>query len=87
MAGARAGLAQKVADYGHALGPLMWERLGLVREDFDAIERAMMVERDEAKAIALVDERMLRIGVVGGAAQGVERLGPIGAARVRPAGR
>ncbi len=73
-------LAQKVAYYGHALGPLLWERLGLVRADFDAIEQAMMVERDEARAIALVDERMLRIGVVGGAADVIERLEPLVAA-------
>ncbi len=46
---ARRVLAQKVAYYGHALGPLLWERLGLVRADFDAIEQAMMVERDEGE--------------------------------------
>jgi 5,10-methylenetetrahydromethanopterin reductase len=79
-AAARRVLAQKVAYYGHALGPLLWERLGLVRADFDAIEQAMMVERDEAMAIALVDERMLRIGVVGGAADVIERLEPLVAA-------
>ncbi len=45
-------LAQKIAYYGHALGPLIWERLGLVEEDFAPIEQAMMVERDEEKAIA-----------------------------------
>jgi 5,10-methylenetetrahydromethanopterin reductase len=77
---ARRVLAQKVAYYGHALGPLIWERLGLVRADFDAIEQAMMVERDEAAAIALVDERMLRIGVVGGAIEVIERLEPLVAA-------
>lgn len=79
-AAARQVLAQKIAYYGHALGPLIWERLGLVRSDFDGIERAMMVERDEAKAIALVDERMLRIGVVGGAGEVIERLEPLVAA-------
>ena len=76
-------LAQKVAYYGHALGPLIWDRLGLVRADFDAIERAMMVERDEEKAIALVDERMLRIGVVGGSQDVIERLEPLVAAGAR----
>jgi len=73
-------LAQKVAYYGHALGPLLWQRLGLVRADFDAIEHAMMVERDEEKAINLVDARMLQIGVVGGAADVIERLEPLVAA-------
>ncbi len=77
---ARQVLAHKVAYYGHALGPLLWARLGLVRADFDAIEQAMMVERDEAKAVALVDARMLRIGVVGGAAEVIERLEPLVAA-------
>jgi len=79
-AAARHVLAQKIAYYGHALGPLIWDRLGLVREDFNAIETAMMVERDEEKAIALVDERMLRIGIVGGASEVIERLEPLVAA-------
>lgn len=79
-AAARRVLAQKIAYYGHALGPLIWDRLGLVRSDFDAIEHAMMVERDEEKAIALVDDRMLRIGVVGGASEVIERLEPLVAA-------
>ncbi len=82
-AAARRVLAQKVAYYGHALGPLIWDRLGLVRADFDAIEHAMMVERNEEKAIELVDERMLRIGVVGGANQVIERMTPLVAAGVR----
>lgn len=79
-AAARRVLAQKIAYYGHALGPLIWERLGLVRSDFDEIERAMQVERDEERAIALVDERMLRIGIVGGAHEVIERLEPLVAA-------
>jgi 5,10-methylenetetrahydromethanopterin reductase len=77
---ARRVLAQKIAYYGHALGPLIWERLGLVRSDFNVIERAMMVERDEAKAIGLVDERMLRIGVTGAPADVIARLEPLVAA-------
>lgn len=79
-AAARRVLAHKIAYYGHALGPLIWDRLGLVREDFNAIETAMMVERDEEKAISLVDERMLRIGIVGGAHEVIERLEPLVAA-------
>lgn len=79
-AAARRVLAQKIAYYGHALGPLIWDRLGLVRSDFDAIEHAMMIERNEEAAIALVDERMLRIGVVGGANEVIERLEPLVAA-------
>jgi 5,10-methylenetetrahydromethanopterin reductase len=70
-------LAQKIAYYGHALGPLTWERLGLSKEDFAPIEQAMMVEQDEDKAIALVDERMLRIGIVGDADDVISRLEPL----------
>jgi 5,10-methylenetetrahydromethanopterin reductase len=70
-------LAQKIAYYGHALGPLTWDRLGLVKEDFTPIEQAMMVEQDEDKAIALVDERMLRIGIVGDADDVISRLEPL----------
>jgi 5,10-methylenetetrahydromethanopterin reductase len=82
-AAARRVLAQKIAYYGHALGPLIWDRLGLVKEDFAPIEQAMMVERDEEKAIALVDERMLRIGIVGDAHDVIERLEPLVAAGAR----
>ncbi len=64
----RAGnvLAQKIAYYGYTLNPLILDQLGVTRADFAGVERAMTVERDEEKAIGLVDERMLRIGVVGG---------------------
>lgn len=71
---AEAALREKIAYYGHALSPLIWERLGLVRADFDAIEHAIMVERDPAKAAALVTPAMLRIGIVGTAHTLVERL-------------
>jgi len=70
-------LARKIAYYGHALGPLILDRLGLTREDFAPIEQAMMVERDEEKAISLVDERMLRIGVVGQPGDVIQRLEPL----------
>jgi 5,10-methylenetetrahydromethanopterin reductase len=79
-AAARHALAHKIAYYGHALGPLILQRLGLAQSDFAPIARAMMVERDEARAIALVDERMLRIGVVGAPHEVIERLEPLVAA-------
>ena len=82
-AAARRVLAQKIAYYGHALGPLIWDRLGLTKADFAPIEQAMMVERDEEKAVSLVDERMLRIGIVGGADDVIARLEPLAAAGVR----
>ena len=79
-AAARRVLAHKIAYYGHALSPLIYARLGVTRDDFRPIEHALMVERDEAKAISMVDERMLRIGVVGAADEVVARLKPLVAA-------
>jgi 5,10-methylenetetrahydromethanopterin reductase len=58
-------LREKIAYYGHALSPLIWERLGLTRADFAPIEQAMMVENNAEKAMSLVTEPMLRIGIVG----------------------
>lgn len=81
-AAAQRVLAQKIAYYGHALGPLILEQLGLNQEDFRPIEQAIMVERNEEKAIGLVDERMLRIGVVGSPMAVIERLEPLVAAGV-----
>jgi 5,10-methylenetetrahydromethanopterin reductase len=80
---ARRALAQKIAYYGHALSPLIWERLSLTRADFEPITHAWMVERDAEKAIALVDERMLRIGIVGTAENVIARLEPLVAAGAR----
>jgi 5,10-methylenetetrahydromethanopterin reductase len=74
---ARRALAEKISYYGSALSPLILERLSLTREDFAIIERAMVEERDMEKASSLVDERMLRIGVVGGPKQVIERLEPL----------
>ena len=74
---ARRVLAQKVAYYGHAMSPMILEELGLSKEDFLPIENAIMVERNEQKAIDLVDDRMLRIGIVGGPSDVIERLEPI----------
>ena len=82
-AAARHALARKVAYYGHALSPLIYERLGVARAEFDPIEQALMVEGDEARAVAMVDERMLAIGVVGEAADVIARLRPLVAAGAR----
>ncbi len=76
-------LAEKIAYYGSALSPLILERLSLTREDFAIIERVVTEERDMDKAASLVDERMLRIGVVGGAKDVIERLEPLVAAGAR----
>jgi 5,10-methylenetetrahydromethanopterin reductase len=74
---ARRVLAEKVAYYGPALSPLLLERLSLSREDFAMIERTVVTERDMEKAIPMVDERMLRIGVVGRAKDVISRLEPL----------
>jgi 5,10-methylenetetrahydromethanopterin reductase len=80
---AHQALAAKIAYYGHALSPMIWARLGLTRADFAPIEQAMMVERNEARALSLVDERMMRIGVVGEPAEVIARLEPLVAAGAR----
>lgn len=84
-AAARRALAEKIAYYGRAFSPLILGRLGLAAADFDAIERAIMTERDTEKACRLVeaDERMMRIGVVGEAAEVIARLEPLVAAGAR----
>ncbi|GAB4508674.1 MAG: 5,10-methylenetetrahydromethanopterin reductase [Anaerolineae bacterium] len=67
-------LKEKVAYYGHALSPLIWEQLGLVKEDFTEIEHAVMVENDMAMAKSLVTPAMLRIGIAGNTHDLIERL-------------
>lgn len=67
-------LREKIAYYGHALSPLIWERLGLPRTDFAPIEQAMMVENDAEKAKSLVTESMLKIGIAGTTADLTARL-------------
>jgi 5,10-methylenetetrahydromethanopterin reductase len=64
-AAAEAVLRDKIAYYGHALGPLIYDRLGVSREEFEPIERALQQERDPALARALVSPAMLGIGLVG----------------------
>ncbi|HEX8683682.1 MAG TPA: LLM class flavin-dependent oxidoreductase [Ardenticatenaceae bacterium] len=67
-------LREKIAYYGHALSDLILERLGVAREEFAEIERAVQVEHDMERAQALVTEPMLRIGIVGSAGDLIERL-------------
>lgn len=80
---ARRVLAEKIAYYGPSLSPLILERLALTQEEFEPIERAVMAENDMEHACQLVDERMLRIGVVGDPGALVERLQPLVAAGAR----
>ncbi|HVU12931.1 MAG TPA: LLM class flavin-dependent oxidoreductase [Phototrophicaceae bacterium] len=58
-------LRDKIAYYGHALSPLIWDELGVTKEAFAPIEQAIMVERDVEKARRLVTPEMLRIGITG----------------------
>lgn len=71
---AEAALAEKVAYYGHAMSEMILGQLGLVHSDFDAIQHAIMVENDLAKAKSMVTPQMLRIGVAGDAHDLIERL-------------
>jgi 5,10-methylenetetrahydromethanopterin reductase len=71
---AEAVLRDKIAYYGSALSPLILQRLGLTREDFEPIDRALQVERDPDKARWLVSEPMLRIGLVGTPKEIIPRL-------------
>ena len=80
---ARRALAEKIAYYGASLSPLILERLSLTRNDFDAVDRAVHRERDMDKACALVDERMLRIGVTGKPKDLIRRLEPLAEAGAR----
>jgi 5,10-methylenetetrahydromethanopterin reductase len=74
---ARRALAEKIAYYGASLSPMILERLSLTREDFAIIDRVVVEERDMDKACSLVDERMLRIGIVGEAKDVIARLEPL----------
>lgn len=76
-AAARRTLAEKVAYYGPSLGTLILERLGLTAEDFAPINRAVMVENDMDRACELVDERMLKVGVMGHPEALIARLEPL----------
>lgn len=76
-------LRAKIAYYGHALSPLILERLGVTQDEFLPIEQAIMVERDEVKAKALVTDNMLRIGIVGTTRDLIERLERLVALGVR----
>ncbi len=79
-AAARRVLAEKIAYYGPSLSPLILERLSLTQADFEPIEQAVMVENDMNRGCQLVDERMLRIGVVGDPGELIARLEPLVAA-------
>lgn len=76
-AAARRVLAEKIAYYGPYLGQLILDRLGLTLADFEPVKHAVTVENDLAKACTLVDDRMLKIGVVGRPEDLIARLEPL----------
>lgn len=80
---AEGALREKIAYYGHALGPLIWDRLGVTREDFSLIEHAAMQDNDMERAKALVTPAMLRIGIVGTPRDLIEHLENLVALGVR----
>ncbi len=82
-AAAEAPLKDKIAYYGPALSPTIWSRLGVTRADFAPIERAIMTERDPAKARALVTDQMLAIGIAGTPRDLLDRLAGLHARGVR----
>ena len=67
-------LKEKIAYYGHAMSPLVLDRLGLTLDDFKAIEQAVMVENNLEKAKSLVSEPMMQIGIAGTATDLIPRL-------------
>ena len=77
---ARRVLAHKVAYYGSAMNETLLSDMGISKADFDPISRALVEEKNETRAIDLVTDDMLRIGVVGDATQIIERLEPLVAA-------
>jgi 5,10-methylenetetrahydromethanopterin reductase len=70
---AERALRDKIAYYGHALSPLILQRLGLTQADFEPIQERMRAGSLDGAA-ALVSDEMLRIGVVGTAAELIPRL-------------
>jgi 5,10-methylenetetrahydromethanopterin reductase len=74
---ARRPLAQKIAYYGSSLSPLILSQLDLTREDFASIQHTLNIERDEEKAVRMVNEKMMAIGVVGQPSDVIARLEPI----------
>ena len=73
-------LAQKVAYYGSAMNEDVLADLGIARADFEPISQALIEDKNESRAIELVTDRMLRIGITGDAGQIIERLEPLVAA-------
>lgn len=67
-------LREKVAYYGHALSPTIYDALGVPQSEFREIERLVMVEKDMTAAKKQVTDDMLKIGIVGTAEDLIARI-------------
>lgn len=67
-------LREKVAYYGHALSPTIYEALGVPQSEFREIERLVMVEKDMTAAKKQVTDDMLKIGIAGTAEDLIARI-------------
>jgi 5,10-methylenetetrahydromethanopterin reductase len=67
-------LRAKVAYYGHAFSNEILALLGLERDAFAEIHALIQEQNDPLSAVALVTDQMLRVGIVGSAAEVSERL-------------
>ena len=80
---AEAMLADKIAYYGHAMSPLILQKLGLRREDFEPIRQAYHVAGNVKAARQLVTPQMMRIGIAGTSRALIARLEQLAALGVR----
>ena len=80
---AEAMLADKIAYYGHAMSPLILQKLGLRREDFEPIRQAYHVAGNVKAARQLVTPQMMRIGIAGTSETLIARLEKLAALGVR----
>ncbi|MFQ3646005.1 MAG: LLM class flavin-dependent oxidoreductase [Anaerolineae bacterium] len=76
-------LKEKIAYYGHALSPMIWDALGVSQADFAPIAHTLQVERDLPRAVSMVTPPMLRIGIAGSAHEVIERLESLAALGVQ----
>lgn len=83
QAAAEAALADKIAYYGHAMSPLLLERAGLARADFEPIRQAYHIAGDRDKARTMVTSKMLQIGIAGTTETLMERLAALASIGVR----
>lgn len=82
-AAAEAPLKAKIAYYGHAFSPLIWDALGVTQADFAPIAHAVQHENDLERAQTMVTPAMLRVGIAGTTHDLIDRLEELVALGVR----